>query len=150
MVWAEYTAAASFNSAGLGIVHSMAHTLGGRYDAPHGLCNAIGLIPVSRYNLGACPERYKWMAKAAGIDTTGLSNYKAGEKFIDAMEELRDELGIRKNFTDLGMKKADLDVCADRMLKDICTGGNPQDVSLEDSKKMFLKCMGEEVEFATL
>ena len=90
------------------------------------------------------------MAKAAGIDTTGLSDYKAGEKFIDAMEELRDELGIRKNFTDLGMKKADLDVCADRMLKDICTGGNPQDVSLEDSKKMFLKCMGEEVDFATL
>lgn len=149
MVWAEYAAGLSFNSAGLGIIHSMAHVLGGRYDAPHGLCNAIGIIPVSRYNLRACPERFKWMAEAAGVDTIGLSAYKAGEKFIDAMEELRSELGIGKNFTDLGMQRADLDVCAERMLMDICTGGNPQDVDLEDAKKMFLKCMGEEVDFGT-
>ncbi len=147
MVWAELAAGISFNSAGLGIVHSMAHVLGGRYDAPHGLCNAIGLVDVCRYNLGACPDRYKMMAEAAHIDTNGLTPYKAGEKFIDAVEALRSELGIRKNFTDLGMKEKDLDVCAKGVLNDICTEGNPQDVSFEDAKKVFQRCMGKPVDF---
>ncbi len=147
MVWAELAAGISFNSAGLGIVHSMAHVLGGRYDAPHGLCNAIGLVDVCRYNLGACPERFKIMAEAAHIDTNGLTAYKAGEKFIDAVEELRYELGIRKNFKDLGMKEKDLDVCAKGVLNDICTEGNPQDVSFEDAKRVFSRCMGMEVDF---
>ncbi|MDJ0818077.1 MAG: iron-containing alcohol dehydrogenase family protein [Desulfobacterales bacterium] len=147
MVWAQMSAGYSFNSAGLGIVHSMAHVLGGRYDAPHGLCNAIGLVDVCRYNLPACPERFKTMAKAAGLDTEGMSDYKAGEKFADAVEELRSELGIRKNFKDLGMQEKDLDVCAKGVLNDICTEGNPQDVSMEDAKKMFSRCMGEEVDF---
>jgi len=149
MLWAELAAGISFNSAGLGIVHSMAHVLGGRYDAPHGLCNAIGLVDVCRYNLGACPDRFKMMAEAAHVDTTGLSAYKAGEKFIDAIEQLRAELGIRKNFKDLGMKEKDLDVCAKGVLNDICTEGNPQDVSLEDAKKVFRRCMGEDVDFGS-
>lgn len=147
MVWAELAAGISFNSAGLGIVHSMAHVLGGRYDAPHGLCNAIGLVDVCRYNLGACPERFKVMAEAAHIDTNGLTAYKAGEKFIDAVEALRHELGIRKNFKDLGMKEKDLDICAKGVLNDICTEGNPQDVSFEDAKKVFSRCMGIKADF---
>jgi len=147
MVWAELAAGISFNSAGLGIVHSMAHVLGGRYDAPHGLCNAIGLVDVCRYNLGACPDRFKTMAEAAHIDVNGLTPYKAGEKFIDAVEQLRYELGIRKNFKDLGMKEQDLDVCAKGVLNDICTEGNPQDVSLDDAKKVFSRCMGAQVDF---
>jgi alcohol dehydrogenase class IV len=69
MVWAEMAAAYSFNSAGLGIVHSMAHAMGGLYDSPHGLCNAIALVDVCRFNLPACPERFAIMARAAGIDT---------------------------------------------------------------------------------
>jgi alcohol dehydrogenase class IV len=149
MVWAELSAGISFNSAGLGIVHSMAHVLGGRYDAPHGLCNAIGLVDVCRYNLPACPERFKMMAEAAHIDTVGMTDYKAGEKFIDAIEELRSELGIRKNFKDLGMVKKDLDVCAKGVLNDICTEGNPMDVSVADAKKMFSCCMGEDIDFGS-
>jgi methanol:N,N-dimethyl-4-nitrosoaniline oxidoreductase len=149
MLWAELAAGISFNSAGLGIVHSMAHVLGGRYDAPHGLCNAIGLVDVCRYNLVACPERFKAMAEAAHVDTTGMSAFKAGEKFIDAIEELRAELGIRKNFKDLGLKVEDLDVCAKGVLRDICTEGNPRDVSFEDAKKMFKRCMGEDVDFGS-
>jgi len=149
MVWAEYAAGVSFNSAGLGIVHSMAHVLGGRYDSPHGLCNAIGLVDVCRYNLRACPDRFKMMAEAAHINVVGLTDYKAGEKFIEAVEELRYELGIRKNFRDLGLKNEDLDMCAQGVLNDICTEGNPQDVSLEDAKKMFMKCAGEDIDFGS-
>ncbi len=142
MVWAEMTAAVSFNSAGLGIVHSMAHALGGLYDAPHGLCNAIGLVDVCRYNLSACPERFKLMAQAIGIDTTGISDYKAGEKFIDAVEQLRAELDIVEKFKDLGMLEKDLDSLSTFATKDICSEGNPKDVGIEDMKKVFKTCMG--------
>ncbi len=141
MVWAEMNAAISFNSAGLGIVHSMAHALGGLYDAPHGLCNAIGIVDVCRYNLPACPERFARMAQAIGIDNTGMSDYKAGELFIDAIEELRDELGIDQKFRDLGMLEKDLDSLSNFATKDICSEGNPKDVGFEDMKKVFAGCM---------
>ncbi|MBF0361186.1 MAG: iron-containing alcohol dehydrogenase [Oligoflexia bacterium] len=141
MVWAELAAGVSFNSAGLGIVHSMAHVLGGLYDSPHGLCNAIGLVDSCRHNLPGCPGRFKIMAEAAGLDVRGLSDYKAGEKFIDAVEELRNELGIYKNFKDLGMRREDLDLCARKALKDICTEGNPIDMGFEDMRRVFATCM---------
>ena len=72
---------------------------------PHGLCNAIGLIDVCRYNLRACPDRFKMMADAAHINVVGLTDYKAGEKFIDAVEELRYEFSIRKNYQRFGAER---------------------------------------------
>jgi len=150
MVWAELMAAYCFSSAGLGIVHSMAHTLGGStLDTPHGMANAIGLINVERYNLPACPERFKMMAQIIGLDVTGLTDIKAGEKFIDALDELRYDVGLRKNFLDVGMKKSDVDKFSETAMHDLNTVGNPRDVTLEDMKKMFLQCMGEEVDFGT-
>jgi alcohol dehydrogenase class IV len=141
MVWAEMSAAYSFNSAGLGIVHSMAHAMGGLYDAPHGLCNAIALVDVCRFNLPACPERFKMMANAAGIDTRGLSDYKAGEKFIDAIQELKDELGITHKFRDLGLQEKDLDGLSKFAAADICSEGNPKDVGFHEMRSVFAGCM---------
>jgi alcohol dehydrogenase class IV len=141
MVWAEMAAAYSFNSAGLGIVHSMAHAMGGLYDAPHGLCNAIALVDVCRYNLPACPERFKMMAKAADIDVAGLSDYKAGEKFIDAIQELKDELFITQRFADLGLQEKDLDGLSKFAAADICSEGNPKDVGFHEMRAVFKGCM---------
>ena len=141
MVWAEMAAAYSFNSAGLGIVHSMAHAMGGLYDAPHGLCNAIALIDVSRLNLPACPERFAMMARAAGIDTRGLSDMKAGEKFIDMMQELKDDLGITTTFADLGLQDKDLDGLSKFAAADICSEGNPVDIGFENMRAVFKGCM---------
>jgi alcohol dehydrogenase class IV len=141
MVWAEMAAAYSFNSAGLGIVHSMAHAMGGLYDAPHGLCNAIALIDVSRLNLPACPERFAMMARAAGIDTRGLSDIKAGEKFIDMMQELKDDLGITTTFADLGLQDKDLDGLSKFAAADICSEGNPVDIGFENMRAVFKGCM---------
>ena len=141
MVWAEMAAAYSFNSAGLGIVHSMAHAMGGLYDAPHGLCNAIALVDVCRYNLPACPERFKTMAQAAGIDTAGLSDYKAGEKFIEAIQELKDELHITQRFADLGLQEKDLDGLSKFAAADICSEGNPKDVGFAEMRAVFKGCM---------
>ena len=141
MVWAEMAAAYSFNSAGLGIVHSMAHAMGGLYDAPHGLCNAIALIDVSRLNLPACPERFAMMARAAGIDTNGISDMKAGEIFIDMMQELKDDLGITTKFADLGLKEKDLDGLSKFAAADICSEGNPVDIGFDNMRAVFKGCM---------
>jgi len=141
MVWAEMAAAYSFNSAGLGIVHSMAHAMGGLYDAPHGLCNAIALVDVCKFNLPACPERFKLMANAAGIDTRGLSDYKAGEKFIEAIQELKDELFITQRFADLGLQEKDLDGLSKFAAADICSEGNPKDVGFHEMRAVFSGCM---------
>ena len=140
MVWAEMQAAYSFNSAGLGLIHSMAHALGGMYDAPHGLCNAIGLVPVCKFNLPAAPERFKMMAKAAGCDVTGLSDMAAGEKFIEACAQLKADLGITKNFTDLGLLEKDVEGLSRFAVNDICTEGNPTDTGLQDMIGIFNQC----------
>jgi len=141
MVWAEMAAAYSFNSAGLGIVHSMAHAMGGLYDSPHGLCNAIALVEVSRFNLPACPERFAMMARAAGINTDGMSDIKAGEKFIDMIQELKDDLGITTKFGDLGLQEKDLDSLAKFAAADICSEGNPMDIGFDNMRAVFKSCM---------
>jgi len=141
MVWAEMAAAYSFNSAGLGIVHSMAHAMGGLYDSPHGLCNAIALVDVSRLNLPACPERFAMMARAAGIDTRNLSDMKAGALFIDMIQELKDDLGITTKFGDLGLKDKDLDSLSKFAAADICSEGNPVDIGFDNMRAVFKGCM---------
>jgi alcohol dehydrogenase class IV len=141
MVWAEMAAAYSFNSAGLGIVHSMAHAMGGLYDSPHGLCNAIALVEVCRLNLPACPERFAMMARAAGINTNGISDIKAGELFIDMIQELKDDLGITTKFADLGLKEKDLDGLAKFAAADICSEGNPIDIGFDNMRAVFKSCM---------
>jgi len=141
MVWAEMAAAYSFNSAGLGIVHSMAHAMGGLYDSPHGLCNAIALVDVCKLNLPACPERFAIMAKAAGIDTTNLSDMKAGEKLIEMIQELKDDLGITTRFADLGLQEKDLDSLSKFAAADICSEGNPQDIGFDNMRAVFKGCM---------
>ena len=141
MVWAEMAAAYSFNSAGLGIVHSMAHAMGGLYDSPHGLCNAIALVDVSRLNLPACPERFATMARAAGIDTRNISDMKAGELFIDMIQELKDDLGITTKFGDLGLTEKDLDGLSKFAAADICSEGNPTDIGFDNMRAVFKGCM---------
>jgi methanol:N,N-dimethyl-4-nitrosoaniline oxidoreductase len=141
MVWAEMAAAYSFNSAGLGIVHSMAHAMGGLYDSPHGLCNAIALVDVSSLNLPACPERFATMARAAGIDTRNISDMKAGELFIDMIQELKDDLGITTKFGDLGLTEKDLDGLSKFAAADICSEGNPIDIGFDNMRAVFKGCM---------
>jgi formaldehyde dismutase / methanol dehydrogenase len=141
MVWAEMAAAYSFNSAGLGIVHSMAHAMGGLYDSPHGLCNAIALVDVCRLNLPACPERFALMARAAGINTNGMSDIKAGELFINMCQELKDDLGITTRFADLGLQEKDLDGLSKFAAADICSEGNPMDIGFDNMRAVFKGCM---------
>lgn len=141
MVWAEMAAAYSFNSAGLGIIHSMAHAMGGLYDSPHGLCNAIGMIETCNYNLPASANKFAQMAKAAGINTIGMSDMKAGQAFIDLVAELKADLGITLTFKDLGLMEKDLDGLSKFAAADICSEGNPRDLGFAEMRAVFKACM---------
>jgi alcohol dehydrogenase class IV len=141
MAWAQYTAGHAFNSAGLGIVHSMAHTLGALFDSPHGQCNAIGLVPVERYNMVACPDKFRDIAEAMGVDTRGMPTWKAAEAGVDELEKLRTDLGITETFATLGLKEEHLEKFTPIVLQDVCTGGNPRVVTSDVVKMIFRQCM---------
>ena len=139
--WAQYTAGMAFNSAGLGIVHSIAHCLGALFDSPHGQCNAIALIPVQRYNYVAAPDRFADIARAMGVDTSGMTTIQAAERAVDEMEKLRNDLGITENFSDLGLKEEHLPRFSQVVFNDVCTGGNPRIVTTDVIQDIFRECM---------
>jgi alcohol dehydrogenase len=132
MAYAEYLAGMAFNNASLGHVHAMAHQLGGYYDLPHGVCNAILLPHVSRFNLIAKLDRYADIAIALGENIEGLSDRDAAERALTAIQTLSVDVGIPANLTELGVKKEDLKIMAENAQKDACGVTNPRRPTLED------------------
>lgn len=132
MAYAEYLAGMAFNNASLGHVHAMAHQLGGFYDLPHGVCNAILLPHVERFNMIAKLDRFVEMAKAMGEPIEGLSKRQAAEKALEAIKTLSTDIGIPKGLKELGVKEEDLKIMAENAQKDACGFTNPRCPSLED------------------
>jgi len=132
MAYAEYLAGMAFNNASLGHVHAMAHQLGGFYNLPHGVCNAILLPHVSRFNLIAKLQRFADIAVALGENITGLSIRDAAEKALTAIQTLSADVGIPANLTKLGVKKEDLLIMAENAQKDACAATNPRRPTLDD------------------
>ncbi|GAV26096.1 alcohol dehydrogenase [Carboxydothermus islandicus] len=141
MAYAEYLAGVAFNNAGLGYVHAMAHQLGGFYDLPHGVCNAVLLPHVQVYNLQVVPERFIDIAKAMGINVENLTAKEAGEKVIEAIKTLSREIGIPSGLKELGVKEEDLKTLAENALKDACGFTNPKQASLDDIIRIFKEAM---------
>jgi alcohol dehydrogenase len=136
MTWASYIAGLSFSNCGLGIVHSMAHQLGSEYDLPHGVANAILLPYVEEFNAVVCPAKFKNIALALGKDVAGLSDEEAGVEAINALKEFAAALRIPK-LKDTSFDPADIDKLAEQAMADVCTGGNPREVSIEDIKAIY-------------
>lgn len=126
MSYAQYLAGMAFNNASLGYVHAMAHQLGGFYNLPHGVCNAILLPHVCEFNLIACPDRYAKIAELMGVRTHGLTVMEAAYAAIDAIRKLSASIGIPSGLTELGVKTEDLAVMADNAQKDACMLTNPR------------------------
>ncbi|MHC1697679.1 MAG: iron-containing alcohol dehydrogenase [Geobacteraceae bacterium] len=141
MAWAEFLAGMAFNNAGLGYVHAMAHQLGGFYNLPHGVCNAILLPAVEQYNLIAAPERFADIAKAMGVKTDSMSTLDAAQAAIDAIKQLSASIGIPPNLTVLGVKEADLKVMAENAKKDVCQLMNPRTATLDQVIDIFKSAM---------
>lgn len=127
MTYAEFLAGMAFNSASLGYVHAMAHQLGGFYDLPHGVCNAILLPHVQAYNAQVVPERFVEIAKAMGIDTRDMTPSESAEAALNAIRALSAEVGIPPNLASFDVvKPEDFGTLADNAMKDACGATNPK------------------------
>lgn len=132
MAYAEYLAGMAFNNASLGHVHAMAHQLGGFYDLPHGICNAILLPHVERFNMIAKMDRFVDIAIAMGEVVDGMSTRAAAEVALEAIKTLSTDVGIPAGLTELGVKEADLKIMAENAQKDACGLTNPRCPKLAD------------------
>ena len=132
MAYAEYLAGMAFNNASLGYVHAMAHQLGGFYNLPHGVCNAILLPAVESYNLISNPKRFADIAVAMGENIQGLSVRDAADKALAAIRRLSADIGIPSGLAELGVKEEDLEVMSKNAMKDACGLTNPRAVTLQD------------------
>lgn len=121
MAYAQFLAGMAFNNASLGYVHAMAHQLGGFYDLPHGVCNALLLPHVEEFNLKAAKDRLEHVGKLLGDNNSDLQ----GKDVISAIKTLADIVGIPKSLEELGVKREDFGVLADNALKDVCGLTNP-------------------------
>ncbi|HAU8281503.1 TPA: L-threonine dehydrogenase [Vibrio vulnificus] len=141
MAYAQFMAGMAFNNASLGYVHAMAHQLGGFYDLPHGVCNAILLPHVQRYNAQVCPERLRDVAKAMGVNVEGMSAEQGAEAAIDAIVTLAKDVGIPAGIRELGAKSEDIPTLADNALKDACGFTNPKQATHEEISAIFEAAM---------
>lgn len=136
MALGQYIAGMGFSNVGLGIVHSMAHPLGALYDTPHGVANAIILPTVMEYNASATGTKYKDIAEAMGVDTTGMDQATYRQAAIDAVKQLSQDVGIPSNLKDI-VKEEDLDFLAESAYADACRPGNPRETSVEEIKALY-------------
>ena len=132
MALGQYIAGMGFCNVGLGIVHSMAHALGAVYDTPHGVANAILLPTVMAYNADATGDKYKYIAKAMGVEgTENMTQEEYRKAAVDAVRQLSIDVGIPADLKDI-VKEEDVQFLAESAVADACAPGNPKDASLED------------------
>ena len=140
MALGQYIAGMGFSNVGLGIAHSMAHTLGAVYDTPHGVACAMMLPIVMEYNADCTGEKYREIARAMGVkgvDDMSQEEYRAAA--IDAVKQLSADVGIPAKLD--ALKEEDLDFLAESAAADACAPGNPKEASIEDFKALFRKIM---------
>ena len=139
MALAQYVTAMAYSNVGLGIAHSMAHTLGAVYDTPHGVACAMMLPIVMEFNAEYTGEKFKNIAEALGVDTTGMDQATYRKAAIDAVRQLSVDVGIPTKLEKL--KEEDLDFLAQSAAADACEPGNPRRASIDEFKDMFRKLM---------
>ncbi len=139
MALGQYVTGMAFSNVGLGIAHSMAHTLGAVYDTPHGVACAMMLPIVMEYNAECSGDKYKNIAEAMGVDTAGMDQAAYRKAAVDAVRTLSQDVGIPSKLE--ALKEEDLDFLAESAYADACRPGNPKDTSVEDLKELFRKLM---------
>ncbi|OKP96427.1 iron-containing alcohol dehydrogenase [Paenibacillus sp. P46E] len=141
MVYAIFLGGLAFNNAGLGYVHAMAHQLGGVYDLPHGVCNAMLLPYVEEENAKHVPEKFRSIAKAIGLQIEGKTDQECAAFVIESIKALSREVGIPSKLSELGVDEVDLDLLAENSMKDACAPGNPFIPTKEEVIALFRKIL---------
>tara|TARA_R110002110_G_scaffold6594_18_gene33113 strand:+ start:2421 stop:3575 length:1155 start_codon:yes stop_codon:yes gene_type:complete len=141
MAYAQYLAGMAFNNASLGHVHAMSHQLGGMYDLPHGVCNALLLPHVCEANLMAAQERYADIAEALGENLEGLPVREAAEMAVEAIRCLSDDVGIPHTLSELGVKDEDIETMVKHAQQDVCALTNPRRLNDKEVAAIFRAAM---------
>ena len=140
MALGQYIAGMGFSNVGLGIAHSMAHTLGAVYDTPHGVACAMMLPIVMEYNAECTGEKYREIARAMGVaNVDAMSQEEYRKAAVEAVRKLSQDVGIPAKLE--ALKEEDLQFLAESAYADACCPGNPKDTSVEDLKELFRKLM---------
>ena len=139
MALGQFVTGMAFSNVGLGIAHSMAHTLGAVYDTPHGVACAMMLPIVMEYNAATTGDKFKYIAEAMGVDTTGMDQQAYRKAAVDAVRQLSVDVGIPTKLS--ALKEEDLDFLAQSAYADACRPGNPKETNVEDLKELFRKLM---------
>ena len=141
MALAQYIAGMGFSNVGLGIAHSMAHTLGAVYDTPHGVACAMMLPIVMEYNAECTGEKYREIARAMGVPgVDAMSQAEYRKAAVDAVAKLSADVGIPATLP--ALKEEDLTFLAESAYADACRPGNPKDTNVEDLKSLFRRLQG--------
>lgn len=138
---AQFLAGMSFNSAGLGLVHAMAHQPGATHNLPHGVCNAILLPIVCEFNAAVSPERFRAIAESMGADTSKLNDVEAASLSVKKIRDLSELVGIPGGLAELGIVEDDIGGWIDKAMSDPCLGGNPRQPSPKDITELFKRAM---------
>ncbi|MBQ3195374.1 MAG: lactaldehyde reductase [Clostridia bacterium] len=139
MALGQFVTGMAFSNVGLGIAHSVAHTLGAVYDTAHGVACAMMLPIVMEYNADCTGEKYKAIAEAMGVNTAGMSVEEYRKAAVDAVRQLSIDVGIPTKLA--ALKEEDLDFLAESAYADACAPGNPKAASVEDIKGLIKKLM---------
>lgn len=139
MALGQFVTGMAFSNVGLGIAHSMAHTLGAVYDTPHGVACAMMLPIVMEYNAETTGDKFKYIAEAMGVDTSGMDQQAYRKAAVDAVRQLSVDVGIPTKLS--ALKEEDLDFLAQSAYADACRPGNPKETNVEDLKELFRKLM---------
>lgn len=141
MAVAQYIAGMAFSNVGLGLVHGMAHPLGAIFDIAHGVANALLLPLVMEYNAPAALDKYGDVARAMGVETGGMSREEAARAAVEAVRGLARRVGIPEHLRELGVGEGDLPRLADQAMADVCTPGNPREVTREAVLNLYRKAL---------
>ena len=124
--------AAAFSHTRLGNGHAMAHPLGGFYDIPHGVANAVLLPHIMEFNSLACPEKMSRVAQTMGVDVFGLSPMEGAAAAVDAVRQLNQDVGIVDGLRALGVKEEEIPAMAADAMKSGNVLANPRYTTIDD------------------
>ena len=141
MAVAQYIAGMAFSNVGLGVVHGMAHPLGAIFDIPHGVANALLLPTIMEFNAPAALDKYVDIAKAMNVYKDGMTKEEAAAAACDAVRQLSIRVGIPQHLTEIGIKEEDLPKLAKSAFADVCTPGNPREVTEEIILDLYKKVL---------
>lgn len=141
MALAQYIAAQAFSNVGLGLVHGMAHPMGSLHDIPHGVANAMLLPTIMEFNMPMCIEKYGIIARTMGVDTTGMTAEEAAQAACDAVKALAIRVGIPQHLTEIGITEENIPALATQAITDVCTPGNPREVTEAEIVELYKKVL---------